>query len=66
MIAEIDRIVRPGGMLIVRDESAVMAEVENVLKSMHWEIRMSYSKNREGILCAEKSDWRPEKISTSA
>jgi len=65
-MAEVDRIVRPGGNIIVRDESAVVSEVESILKSMRWEVRLSYSENREGVLCAEKSDWRPEKISTSA
>lgn len=60
LIAEVDRILRPGGKLIVRDESAVVSEVENLLKSLHWEVRLTFSKNKEGILCAEKSDWRPD------
>ncbi|KAL9273940.1 putative methyltransferase PMT27, partial [Drosera capensis] len=37
VMAEIDRIVRPGGKLIVRDESSAISEVENSLKSLHWE-----------------------------
>ncbi|KAK2990455.1 hypothetical protein RJ640_011203 [Escallonia rubra] len=60
VMVEIDRIVRPGGKLIVRDESSAIGEVENLLKSLHWEIHMTFSKNQEGILSAQKSDWRPD------
>ncbi|KAL7223856.1 hypothetical protein ACSBR1_025337 [Camellia fascicularis] len=60
VMAEVDRIVRPGGKLIVRDESATIGEVENLLKSMHWEVHLTFSKNQEGILSAQKSDWRPD------
>lgn len=60
VMAEIDRIVRPGGKLIVRDESSTVGEVENLLKSLHWEVHLTFSKNQEGILSAQKSDWRPD------
>lgn len=60
VMAEIDRIVRPGGKLIVRDESSTIGEVENLLKSLHWEVHLTFSKNQEGILSAQKSDWRPD------
>nr|XP_010906388.1 probable methyltransferase PMT24 [Elaeis guineensis] len=66
VIAEVDRILRPGGKLIVRDESSVVSEVENLLKSLHWEVRLTFSKNKEGILCSEKSDWRPENLVDSS
>ncbi|KNA13332.1 hypothetical protein SOVF_117730 [Spinacia oleracea] len=59
VMAEIDRIVRPGGKLIVRDESSSIGEVENLLKSLHWEVHLTFSKDQEGILSATKSDWRP-------
>lgn len=59
VMAEVDRIVRPGGKLIVCDESNVVEEVENLLRSLHWEIRFTFSKNRVAILSAQKSDWRP-------
>lgn len=58
-MAEIDRILRPGGKLIMRDESSTVAEVEDFLKSLHWEVFINHSKNQEGILSAQKSDWRP-------
>lgn len=60
VLAEVDRIVRPGGKLIVRDESRAIGEVENLLKSLHWEVRLTFSKNQEGILSAQKGDWRPK------
>ncbi|KAI0530489.1 hypothetical protein KFK09_000033 [Dendrobium nobile] len=60
VMAEIDRIMRPGGKLIVRDESTVTNELESLLKSLHWEVQLIFSKDNEGIIAAEKSDWRPE------
>ncbi|KAG1360630.1 putative methyltransferase PMT27 [Cocos nucifera] len=66
LIAEVDRILRPGGKIIVRDESSMVSQVENLLKSLHWEVRLTFSKNKEGILCAEKSDWRPENLADSS
>ncbi|CAK9157076.1 unnamed protein product [Ilex paraguariensis] len=60
VMAEVDRIVRPGGKLIVRDESSTIGEVENILKSLHWEVHLAFSKNQEGILSAQKSEWRPD------
>lgn len=60
-MAEIDRIVRSGGKLIVRNESSTTEEVENLLlKSLHWEVHLTFSKNQEGMLSAQKSDWRPD------
>ncbi|XP_006340936.1 probable methyltransferase PMT27 [Solanum tuberosum] len=59
VMAEVDRIVRPGGKLIVRDDSATTKEVENLLKSLHWEIRKTISQNQVGILSAQKTFWRP-------
>ncbi|KAL2497688.1 putative methyltransferase PMT27 [Abeliophyllum distichum] len=60
VMAEVDRIVRPGGKLIVRDESTTIEEVENLLKSLHWEVHLTFSKNHEGMLSAQKSYWRPD------
>ncbi|KAL5754537.1 hypothetical protein ACOSP7_022757 [Xanthoceras sorbifolium] len=60
VMAEVDRIVRPGGKLIVRDESSAIGEVENLLKSLRWEVHLTFSKDQEGILSAQKGDWRPD------
>ncbi|KAH7663698.1 putative S-adenosyl-L-methionine-dependent methyltransferase protein [Dioscorea alata] len=59
VIAEVDRLLRPEGKLIVRDDTATISEVENMAKSLHWEIRLTYSKENEGLLCVQKTTWRP-------
>eukprot|EP00252_Welwitschia_mirabilis_P025720 TRINITY_DN8166_c0_g4_i3.p1 TRINITY_DN8166_c0_g4~~TRINITY_DN8166_c0_g4_i3.p1 ORF type:complete len:122 (-),score=21.41 TRINITY_DN8166_c0_g4_i3:471-836(-) len=59
VIAEVDRILRPGGSLIVREKADTLKEVEDVIKSLHFDIRMTYSQNNEGILHAVKTTWRP-------
>eukprot|EP01018_Ginkgo_biloba_P021356 Gb_34663 [translate_table: standard] len=59
VMAEVDRILRPGGSVIFRDKSETLDELEPMIKSLHWEIRLTYSKEQEGILCAQKTMWRP-------
>ncbi|KAL4332068.1 hypothetical protein GQ457_07G022700 [Hibiscus cannabinus] len=59
VIAEVDRILRPEGKLIIRDNSETISEVESMVKSLQWEIRMIYSKDNEGLLCVRKTFWRP-------
>lgn len=58
-MAEIDRIARPGGKLIVRDDSSTDGEVENLLKSLRWEVHLAFSKNQEGILSARSHSGDP-------
>lgn len=60
VMAEVDRIIRPGGKLVVRDESTTLGEVETLLKSLHWDI--IYSKIQEGMLCAKRGKWRPDSV----
>lgn len=64
VMAEVDRILRPEGSLIVRDNSETIAEVESMVKSLHWKIRFSYSKDDEGVLCIQKTRWRPSEEET--
>lgn len=64
VIAEVDRILRPEGKLIVRDNVETLGQVEDMLRSMQWEIRMTYSKEKEGLLCAQKTMWRPTEAET--
>ncbi|TXG59744.1 hypothetical protein EZV62_014317 [Acer yangbiense] len=66
VMAEVDRIVRPGGKLIIRDESSAIGEVENLLKSLRWEVHLTFSKDQEGILSAQKGDWRPDTIQAAS
>ncbi|KAE8683450.1 putative methyltransferase PMT25 [Hibiscus syriacus] len=51
VIAEVDRILRPEGKLIVRDTAETISELESMAKSLQWEIRMIYLKDGEGFLC---------------
>ncbi|XWS29914.1 hypothetical protein CRYUN_Cryun24cG0071400 [Craigia yunnanensis] len=62
VVAEVDRILRPEGKLIVRDNVEIINELENMLRSMQWEVRMIYSKDKEGLLCVQKSMWRPKEV----
>ncbi|XP_020572743.1 probable methyltransferase PMT26 isoform X2 [Phalaenopsis equestris] len=62
VIVEVDRILRPEGFLIVRDDMQTIQEIENILKSLHWDIRLSYSKETESLLCMQKKMWRPQEI----
>ncbi|KAL0928738.1 hypothetical protein M5K25_000657 [Dendrobium thyrsiflorum] len=62
VIVEVDRILRPQGILIVRDDMKTISEIQNILKSLHWDIRLTYSKEPEGLLCMQKKMWRPQEI----
>ena len=64
MVAEIDRILRPDGHLIVRDKVETIGEIESLAKSLHWKIRLTYSKDNEGLLCVQKTIWRPKETET--
>ncbi|KAJ6419335.1 hypothetical protein OIU84_029445 [Salix udensis] len=64
VFAEVDRILRPEGKLIVRDNVETINELENMARSMKWEVRMTYSKDKEGLLCVQKSMWRPTESET--
>ncbi|CAH9146964.1 unnamed protein product [Cuscuta epithymum] len=66
VMAEVDRIVRPGGKFIMQDDSGTIKEVENILKSLHWEVRMTFYQKQDGMLSAEKTEWRPEAYAASS
>ncbi|KAJ4786437.1 S-adenosyl-L-methionine-dependent methyltransferases superfamily protein [Rhynchospora pubera] len=60
VITEVDRILRPGGKLIVRDKLETIGELEAMARSLNWEVRMTYyAKDTEGLLCVQKTMWRP-------
>lgn len=62
VVAEVDRILRPIGKLIVRDNDETMGKVKNMVESLQWEILFSYSKDNEGLLCVQKTWWRPTEM----
>lgn len=64
LIAEVDRILRPEGKLIIRDTTDIINEVESMVRSMNWEVRLTYSKDKEGLLCVQKTMWRPSEVET--
>lgn len=64
VIVEVDRIVRPGGRLIVRDDMETISEVESIIRSLHWEVRLSHYQGKEGLLFAQKTMWRPNPSSS--
>ncbi|KAK4785578.1 hypothetical protein SAY86_002267 [Trapa natans] len=64
VVAEVDRILRPEGKLIVRDDVETISQLERMLRSMQWEVRLTYSKDNEGLLCIQKSMWRPAESET--
>ncbi|OVA07022.1 CBS domain [Macleaya cordata] len=59
IVVEMDRLLRPGGWLIIRDKLEILDPLEVILRSLHWEMRMTYAKDKEGIICAQKTTWRP-------
>ncbi|XP_004289881.1 PREDICTED: probable methyltransferase PMT24 [Fragaria vesca subsp. vesca] len=64
VIAEVDRILRPEGKLIVWDDAETLNEIESMAKSLHWDIRFTYSKDNMGLLCIQKTFWRPTEQET--
>lgn len=64
MIAEVDRILRPEGKFIVRDNDETVSEVENLAKSLKWKIKFTYTKDNEGLIFVEKTLWRPTEVET--
>ncbi|CAL4946284.1 unnamed protein product [Urochloa decumbens] len=65
VFAEVDRVLRPQGKLIVRDTADTINDLESMAKSLQWEVRMTYTKGKEGLLCVEKSMWRPKELEAS-
>ncbi|KAK9164141.1 hypothetical protein Syun_005043 [Stephania yunnanensis] len=59
IVVEMDRILRPGGWAIIRDKVTILDPLESILRSLQWEIIMTFAKDKEGIICAQKTTWRP-------
>ncbi|KAL1307984.1 hypothetical protein HN51_049897 [Arachis hypogaea] len=55
VVAEIDRILRPDGYLVVRDSLEILNKLTPVLHSLHW----SVSLHQNQFLVGKKSFWRP-------
>ncbi|KAL3837772.1 hypothetical protein ACJIZ3_022363 [Penstemon smallii] len=54
--AEIDRILRPGGYLLVQDTMEIINKLSPILKSLHWSLNV----HQEQFLVGKKDFWRPD------
>ncbi|KAH7447690.1 hypothetical protein KP509_01G117100 [Ceratopteris richardii] len=59
VIAEVDRLLRPSGWVIVREKSEFIGEMQNYFESLQWEVKMAFSKGTEGLVAVQKTKWRP-------
>lgn len=59
IVVEMDRMLRPGGYVIVRDKLVILEPLEGIFRSLNWDIRMTFAQDKEGILVAQKTIWRP-------
>ncbi|KAL2611152.1 hypothetical protein R1flu_022844 [Riccia fluitans] len=61
-IIEMDRVLRPNGWAIFRETADVMGEIEEMMKSLHWEVKYTYGEKSERLVAAQKGMWRPESV----
>ncbi|KAJ4916824.1 putative methyltransferase PMT24 [Raphanus sativus] len=64
VMAEVDRILRPQGTFIVRDDMETIGEIEKMVKCLQWNVKLTQSKDGEGVLSVQKSWWRPTEVET--
>ncbi len=60
VVMEMDRILRPDAWAIFRDRGEVLREVQETVKSLHWDVVLAYTQGEEELLVAQKRFWRPE------
>ncbi|KAH9564882.1 hypothetical protein CY35_04G048200 [Sphagnum magellanicum] len=60
LVLEMDRILRPDGWAIFRDEVEVLKKVQEMVTSLHWDVRVMYTMKGEELLAAQKRFWRPD------
>lgn len=53
--AEMDRILRPGGYLLVQDSMEMINKLTPILKSLNWSVNV----HQEQFLVGKKNFWRP-------
>ena len=52
---EMDRVLRPGGVVIVEDSVEMLKKLTQILPSLHW----STSLHQQRFLVGKKGFWRP-------
>ncbi|XP_074564656.1 putative methyltransferase PMT23 [Curcuma longa] len=60
VVVEMDRILRPGGWILIQDTAAMIKKMRPILHSLHWITTL----NKKQILVGKKSFWRPNETST--
>ncbi|PON51396.1 putative methyltransferase PMT [Parasponia andersonii] len=55
MVAEMDRMLRPGGYLLVQDTVDTINKLKPILQSLHW----SFTLHQNQFLVGKKGFWRP-------
>ncbi|CAI9762269.1 unnamed protein product [Fraxinus pennsylvanica] len=53
---EMDRVLRPGGYLLVQESMEIINKLVSILKSLHWSVNV----HQEQFLVGKKDFWRPE------
>ncbi|XP_071934465.1 probable methyltransferase PMT23 isoform X1 [Coffea arabica] len=61
VVMEMDRILRPGGTLLVQDTMEMINELTSALNSLHW----SSSLYQDQFLVGKKGFWRPHSDATA-
>ena len=57
IVAEVDRILRPGGYLLVQDTKDMINKLRPILESLHWSLTL----HQDQFLVGKKGFWRPDK-----
>ncbi|WOL06344.1 putative methyltransferase PMT23 [Canna indica] len=55
VVVEMDRILRPGGYVLIQDTAAMIKRLRPVLHSLHWVTTL----HKQQILVGKKGFWRP-------
>ncbi|CAN7090772.1 unnamed protein product, partial [Brassica rapa subsp. narinosa] len=64
VMVEVDRILRPQETFIVNDGMEKIGEIEKMMESLKWNVRMTHSRYGEGVISVQKSWWRPTEVET--
>lgn len=55
IVVEMDRILRPGGYIVVQDTMEMIDKLRSILDSLHW----SSTVHQDQFLVGKKGFWRP-------
>lgn len=55
VVVELDRVLRPGGYLLVQDSVEMINKLRPIIYSLHWSLTV----HKNQFLVARKGFWRP-------